>query len=403
MNRHSILLKISIFFLIAFTALTILFKFMYDYEFLSVKEKLKAHYHKIARYVMQYHTGMDSKEEFLKNLTSKHIQIAPKEKQFQPSQKIDTISCGMLYFDLYESNGYRYLKTPKETGSLILKDIKTKPIGIYYMWWLYGAFIIVLFALFLSIAISIYPLKDLQLKIKRFGEGEMDIDFSSDKKDEIADVANEFDNAVNKIKSMMNSRAIFLRNITHELKTPITNGQISLEFLEFSRTKEILTQVFMRLNLLIREFLQIEKLTACDCQVTKKKYNIVDILDNAVDLLFLDRTIQYDIPKIVIEADFNLMSIVFKNLIDNGLKYSPDNDIKITYDPKNDSLIFCSKGEPMEHPLEYYLQPFTKCDVNMEDSFGLGLYIVHYILQKHSMRLSYRYMNDSNCFFVHFH
>ena len=66
------------------------------------------------------------------------------------------------------------------------------------MWWLYGAFIAIMIILFLSIAISLYPLKHLQQQIRRFGEGEIDIDFTSTRKDEIAEVSNEFNKSAKK-------------------------------------------------------------------------------------------------------------------------------------------------------------------------------------------------------------
>lgn len=383
--------------------MTVLFKMMYEYEFISVKENLKVHYHNIAKSVMLWHTGKDTKEQLLENLKKQNIEIVSDKKLYEDifkQKKFETISCGMQNFDLYEKDNYRYMITPQNTGELLLKDLRTEPINVYYTWWLYGAFVLVLFALFLSIAISIYPLKHLQLQIRRFGEGDMDLDLASDRKDEIAEVSNEFDRAVGKIKEMMNSRAIFLRNITHELKTPITKGQLSLEFLEPSRTKEILTNVFIRLNLLTREFVQIENVTACDCQTNKNSYHLADILDNAVDLLFLEPgSIVHNIDNRSIEVDFELMSIVFKNLLDNGIKYSDNGTVFV--DLEKDELSFCSVGEEMENSLEYYIQPFTRCDVNMQDSFGLGLYIVYYILDKHGFTLSYKHENGLNSFVIH--
>jgi len=403
LNKNSIIFKISLFFFIAFIAMTVLFKMMYDYEFISVKENLKVHYHKVAKSVMLWHIGKDTKEQLLENLKNQNIEIIGDKKLYQnilSQEKFDTISCGMQNFNLYEIDNFRYMITPENTGSLLLKDLIAEPINVNYMWLLYGAFVLVLFALFLSIAISIYPLKHLQLQIRRFGEGEMDLDLASNRKDEIAEVSNEFDRAVGKIKGMINSRAIFLRNITHELKTPITKGQLSLEFLEDSRTKEILTNVFMRLNLLTREFVQIENVTACDCQINKKSYHLADILDNAVDLLFLEPgSIKHNIDNYKVEVDFEFMSIVFKNLLDNGIKYSSDASVFVDLD--KDELSFCSKGDEIENSLEYYIQPFTKCDVNMQESFGLGLYIVYYILDKHGLRLSYKHENGLNHFIIH--
>ncbi|MDQ1268005.1 MAG: two-component system, OmpR family, sensor kinase [Campylobacterota bacterium] len=383
--------------------MTVLFKMMYDYEFISVKENLKVHYHKVAKSVMLWHIGKDTKEQLLENLKKQNIEIVSDKKLYDDIvglKKFESISCGMQNFDLYEKDNYRYMITPQNTGELLLKDLRTEPINVYYTWWLYGAFVLVLLALFLSIAISIYPLKHLQLQIRRFGEGDMDLDLASMRKDEIAEVSNEFDKAVSKIKEMMNSRAIFLRNITHELKTPITKGQLSLEFLEPSRTKEILTNVFMRLNLLTREFVQIENVTACDCQINKKNYHLADILDNAVDLLFLEPgSIEHNIDNRKVEVDFELMSIVFKNLLDNGIKYSSDASVFVNLN--KDELSFCSRGKEMENSLEYYIQPFTKCDVNTQESFGLGLYIVYYILDKHGFTLSYSHENGLNRFIIH--
>lgn len=227
----------------------------------------------------------------------------------------------------------------------------------------------------------------------------MEIDLASKGKDEIAEVSNEFDKAVKKIKAMISSRAIFIRNITHELKTPITKGQLSLEFLEDSRTKEVLQNVFVRLGLLTREIVQIENITACDCNINKKVYHLTDILDNAADLLFLEPgEIKNNIEGRVVEVDFELMSIVFKNLIDNAMKYSEDSDVQVRLD--GDELAFCSRGERLEHPLEYYTQPFTKCDTNLNESFGLGLYIVNYILNKHDFSFSYRHENGINSFVI---
>ena len=51
-------------------------------------------------------------------------------------------------------------------------------------------------------------------------------------------------------------------------------------------------------------------------------------------------------------------------------------------------------------PLEYYLEPFTKTNINSSESFGLGLYIVDAILKKHQYTLSYKYVNGYNCFII---
>ena len=85
---------------------------------------------------------------------------------------------------------------------------------------------------FLWIIQSLRPLKNLKDQIQSFSNGNLEIDCKSDKKDEIADVANEFDTAVKKIALLLNSRQLFLRTVMHELKTPIAKGRIVSELID---------------------------------------------------------------------------------------------------------------------------------------------------------------------------
>ncbi len=140
-------------------------------------------------------------------------------------------------------------------------------------------------------------------------------------------------------------------------------------------------------------------MTATDKVLEKKLYPLQDILDQATDMLFLEsNSINNNFSDEQIEVNFEFFSLVFKNLIDNGLKYGDNNDFCIEYD--NDKINFISKGEKMDKPLEYYTQAFTKSDTKTSQSFGLGLYIVNAILQKHNFTLSYQHTSGYNFFTV---
>lgn len=402
MNRHSILFKIILFFFIAFLAMTALFKVMYESEFASQQDKMRVHYHHIAMSIMRWRYGGGSQQEMMKALLKRKIKVVNEKslyEKFWKSTPMDQVSCAKGDFRIYKENGIRYIITPKNVGDILLKDTISTPIEVNYVWWLYAAFVLILVALFISIAISLYPIKPLQRHIQRFGEGKLDESFDTRGKDEIAQVSREFNKAAQRIKGLIQGRAIFLRNITHELKTPITKGKLSLEFLEASRSKEILNNVFTRLDLLTREFLQIEKITACDYDIEKKPYQVSEVLNQALDLLFLEpESIENNLGSLKLDVDFELFAIVLKNLIDNGLKYSEDAQVTIEYD--EGEIAVCSKGEPLEHELDFYMQPFNKCDINPENSFGLGLYLVDYILKKHRFGFDYRHKEGINKFII---
>lgn len=64
----------------------------------------------------------------------------------------------------------------------------------------------------------------------------------------ISEVADAFYMAVMQIKKLNSSRQLFLRNIMHELKTPITKGRITAEMIQKDKYQERLINVFEKVR-----------------------------------------------------------------------------------------------------------------------------------------------------------
>jgi len=283
--------------------------------------------------------------------------------------------------------------------NLLLKDYSYHP---YYYGFTALAFfssLIILMISYLIIARKLYPIKQLRREIINFGEGKFNFNYSIDAQNEIADVANEFNKVARQINNLIQSRSLFLRNIMHELKTPITKGKLSVEMLENSKQKDRLKNVFYRLESLINEFASIEKISAGVDMIDFKQYRMVDLLDNAIDLAMIESE-QIKIKthdEFRLNADFELLSVAIKNMIDNGIKYSIDKKIEVFVDEKEITFKNHSKS-PLSKPLKYYIEPFTKDSNNNPNSFGLGLYIVQNILKLHNLELEYNYQNEYTYF-----
>ena len=245
---------------------------------------------------------------------------------------------------------------------------------------------------------SLKPLSELKNKIKTFSEGNLDIECASDKKDEIAEVANEFDHAVTMIRELLQSRQLFLRAIMHELKTPIGKGRLVAEMLPDEKSKARMHSIFERLNLLIDEFAKIEKITSKNFELTIKPYKMSDLVEASIDLLMIEgpqRHITMYVDKdYSINVDFELFTLVLKNLLDNGIKYSTDKHITVIID--NDKLQIINKAQPLKEPLENYFKPFH----TSKKGLGLGLYIIKSILDIHKMELKYSHEDEKNIFTV---
>ncbi len=258
--------------------------------------------------------------------------------------------------------------------------------------------------LFLYIAIirSIMPIYTLRRKVKEFANGNFDIDCKSNKKDEIGILSNEFDNSVKKIKKLRDSRQLFLRNIMHELKTPITKGKLSCEMIEQSTYQNILQNVFRRQEVLLDEFARIEKLSANELAINRKEYALQDILDFSFDILNHDiKSFTCRINPMHLKVDFELFGTALKNLIDNGVNYSDDKHVLI--ESNENQIIISNSGKELEFPLENYAEPYFLDGKKSKSSRGLGfgLFITLNIIRLHQMKIEYNRKNDRNIFKIH--
>lgn len=261
---------------------------------------------------------------------------------------------------------------------------------------IFAIIFLLIIMLYLWIIKSFRPLSKLKSQIQTFSKGNLDIECKSDKEDEIAEVANEFDHAVTMIRELLHSRQLFLRAIMHELKTPIAKGRLVSEMLPDEKNKARLHSIFERLNLLIDEFAKIEKITSKNFELTIHPYKMSDLVEASVDMLMIDkpeRLISTEIEDdYLIEVDFELFTLVIKNLLDNALKYSTDKHITVIISAQG--LEIMNKGEKLGEPLENYFKPFH----TSKKGLGLGLYIVKSILDIHNMHLDYLHTEGDNWF-----
>jgi len=123
-----------------------------------------------------------------------------------------------------------------------------------------------------------------------------------------------------------------------------------------------------------------------------------DLVEASIDLLMVEhpsRLVSIDIKKdYILKVDFELFTLVVKNLLDNAIKYSIDKHVTVTID--TDHIDIKNRGEALPEPLDEYFKPFH----TSKGGLGLGLYIVKSILDIHNMTLTYRYENGENIFTV---
>lgn len=298
----------------------------------------------------------------------------------------------------YSRDNYLLLNTNNETLAFGTTTLEKSNI---LMPILFAVIIILLLILYIATLKNLKPLGVLRDKILEFRDGNDEINCKIKGNDEIAEVANAFDSAVRKIKSLRHSRQLFLRNIMHEFKTPITKGKLSTELLEDNQYKEILQKVFQRQEVLLNEFLRIEQLGTGELILDKDEYFLRDIVDYSLDIIGENaQNVKIDLDDMRINADFDLFATALKNLIDNALLYSDGHKASIS--AKDSKIIIKNVGKRLEFDLSKYKEPFFLQGKKQKESRGLGfgLFIAIHLIELHGMSIEYAHTNKESIFII---
>ena len=272
-----------------------------------------------------------------------------------------------------------------------------------YIFITFGILVLLLLVLYRYIASSINPLKELYVQIQRFAKGEKNIHSEVEGNDEVAQVANAFHDSVLKNQALEKSRSLFLRNVMHELKTPISKGKLLMHFLEGSeKDKALMENLFEQMQGHLNDLARVESMTAKNLELDKHSYAAVDVIDHAIDMLDVNRDdLVLDLHNEMIEVDFNLFAYAVKNLLDNALKYASSKPIEIKLEEK--CLRISNTGKPFSEDFETYLQAYERDTTQHAlDGMGLGLYIVNEIVVRHGHALKYDYMEGKHHFSICF-
>ena len=204
-----------------------------------------------------------------------------------------------------------------------------------------------------------------------------------------------FKNMLIRVKEQSQLQIDFVNNASHELKTPIfvIKGYIDMLNDWGKDDKEVLDEGLIVLKKEIQNMQELtEKLLflakSRNLTLEKTNINLDSILKEVIDNLsfaYPKQKINYISSEIFIDSDIALLKLLFKNLIENAIKYGKDNPINIELKKeKKVKLIIEDFGVGIsEKALPHIFERFYREDEarNREiKSYGLGLSIVKEII-----------------------
>ena len=264
------------------------------------------------------------------------------------------------------------------------------------------------FAIILAL---LHPLKILQSALQDFTKGNYKIKVPVPKEPQQAELAWSFNAMSEKISKLMIAREFVLRNIGHELKTPISKAKLALEMMPENPQKELVTRCISNLDNLTSQILTFEKIQEGGDLFVWSSFDAETLILETLTHLFVEEEeLEIEIKEnFKIYGDLQFLSIALKNLIENAKKYKSGGKIivQVGLEKRLDegttwglplgideffAVNVCNVGVPLKQPISYYFEPFSREDSHtLIQGYGLGLGILKGILELHHLGFGYVY------------
>lgn len=223
--------------------------------------------------------------------------------------------------------------------------------------------------------------------------------------DEIQELTVSFNQLLAEVQHSFQIQKQFSADAAHELRTPLAVLQTKIDVFSMDKTPDDETQEFMdtlrkqveRLTVLIDDLLLFSRdLPLENMERVPLQPLLTDVIEELEETAE-EKNIKifFRCSKETVYGQDRLLERVFYNLLENAIKYSPeDTEISVFVEKNNGKTIvsFADQGEgiPEEHRKDIF-EPFFRIDQSRSRSVGgngLGLAVCRKILNRHHAEIS---------------
>lgn len=252
------------------------------------------------------------------------------------------------------------------------------------------------------------PLEDISRAVKKVAEGDFTVHIDRNESNrgeyeyanEIDELAVNFNTMAAELNGMDYMRKDFMSNVSHEVKTPVAaitglseillEGGLTTE--EQKEYLQLINKESLRLSRLCENMLRMSRLDHQQIVVKTDSIRVDEQIRKSIIMLsekWPDKVRNYEIDcdNLVIQSNADLLMQVWANLLDNAIKYTPeDSSIYITGRIHNNNYLLVAirdegDGISVEKQAKIF-EKFYQCEESHKKlGNGLGLSIVKRILE----------------------
>ena len=220
--------------------------------------------------------------------------------------------------------------------------------------------------------------------------------------DEIGELARQLQLSGIKIQELIKKQKDLLRDVSHEVRTPLARLQIATETLQLDAgDKRALNQIkdeILIIDQLVQDLLHLSHFDRPSKSHQIKNFNVNTLVDEFIErskILASTKNLSItssstNTNNVDVNGNKFLLDRALDNLMSNAIRHSPNNseiEIKTEIDNENCYISISDQGEGViEESLEKIFEPFHRLDTSRNretGGFGLGLSLVKQIVELH--------------------
>ncbi|MBL7558138.1 MAG: HAMP domain-containing histidine kinase [Bdellovibrionaceae bacterium] len=271
-------------------------------------------------------------------------------------------------------------------------------------------FLFVIFAMtFMSVHFFMKPIRVMLHGIEQIAGGNIKYRLSDRYRNGFSNITDRFNHIADQLERFILSKDRLLRDVSHELRSPLTRMGVAIDLLDDSKLKESLKKDSQIMNRLIHDLL--ESYRVQKTKTITQKVNVPELLKN-LQGYYQSTDVEITVigvPGTQWPLDPTLMEVILKNLIENSIKYTTTKPVRIVFGYTiQDRNLFISAqdngpGIPNDE-LPYIFDPFFRSSQSRQqtnpDGFGLGLSIVKTYAELQNGKISVKNSPDGGVIFT---
>jgi len=258
---------------------------------------------------------------------------------------------------------------------------------------------VVLVLLFIGVAAGAYPvvrrltrrLEALKRGVEKFGSGHLGHRVDDGGRDEVAALATSFNQAADRIETLLRSHQTLLANASHELRSPLARLKMAFTMLDDAapaqrqRLAQEIDVNIAELDALVEEVLLASRLEAGSAIGETHAVELLAL--GAEEAARAEATFEPETDSARIDGQERLLRRALRNLLDNARRYGgPDVELALRPVAGGYEFIVADRGPGVPADLrERIFEPFYRLPghAEMAGGVGLGLSLVKQIAERH--------------------